>query len=385
MPRGVVIHASSARLRSLIQVFVGLSCALYCCAQSPPLGPPLTTNTQFDVGAGLLTGIVNNELQQALSQTNATLQQQGYGARVSALPMQFWSPYRLPTQYLDKPNQWYVKLPIMIGIQVHVPDWFDRQIYVPLDLNVSCEGWYTGAGKMVITPQLGPASFEGGSWVEDAPGLSLIRDYVNGLVRSNFSLPPAVAQAVPNANCIRLGVSPAQGPNDKFAAILYDKPPRLHRHPVTPLSPTLEVTFVSLKRLVAHAPPNGNVLYSPTEKIVLDIWADYTHRTSDTLTMNENDQVNLSIAPVSFTPPYSDTLVVIANIVQQPTTSEQDSGFDSFSAAMNFSPGTHTVQIPKTYILPPGPVNRKPIIATMPGYALTYSVAFHGRPTLIGH
>ena len=367
-----------------------LWCWLLCVrvfAQSPPLGPPLTTNTQFDVGAGLLTGIVNLQVQQALTQTNTTLQQNGVGARVSALPLQFWSPNRFSTQYRDKPNQWYVDLPVMIGIQVHIPDWFDRQVYVPLDLNVSCENWYTGAGTLLITPVLGPPSFEGGSWIEDAPGLSLVKDYVNNLVRSNFSIPPAVAQAVPNGKCVSLGVSPAQGPNDKFAAVLYDKPKStpVHHHPLpTALTPHINVTFVSLKRLVAHDPTTGNVLYNPTENFVLDIWADYTHRASDTLTMKENDQMNLALEPVTIEPPYSDTLAVIGNITQQTQGTEEDSGFDAFSAAMNYSPGTHTLQIPKTYVLLPNQVHSKPIIATMPGYELTYTVAFQGRPVVIG-
>lgn len=388
MPKTLVQfpHFSSVSMRTGV-------CLLFFCvygwtgifAQSPPLGPPLTTNTQHDIGAGVLTGIINLQVQQALTQANTSLQQAGTSARVSALPLQFWSPNRFSTQYKDKPNQWYVDLPVMIGIQVHIPDWFDRQVYVPLDLNVTCENWYTGAGTLLITPVLGPASFEGGSWVEDAPGLSLIRDYVNNLVRSNFAIAPAVAQAVPNVKCIALGVSPAQGPNDKFAAILYDvaKPVRVHPLP-TALTPNLQVTFGTLKRLVAHDPTSGNVLYQPTENIVLGLWANYTQRQSQTLTMHENDQVNLSIEPVSFRPPYSDTLVVIANIIQQNQGSEEDSGFSAASAAMNYSPGTHTLQIPKTYILQPNQVHTKPIIATMPGYELTYTVASQGRPVLIG-
>ncbi|HEU5399823.1 MAG TPA: hypothetical protein VFU86_00625 [Terriglobales bacterium] len=342
---------------------------------------------KFDVSAGLLTGIVQQQVKATLDATNTSLSNSGHDARVSALPMQFWSPYRLPTQYTNRPNEWYVKLPIMIGIQVHIPHWFDRQVYVPLDLNVSCAGWETGNGVIKIDAVPGPPSFEGGSWIEDAPGLSLIRDAVNDAVRSNFGAAGATSQLVATDKCNALGVLPAQTANDKFAAILFDRPPNRPRRPYTPASLALQssvgVTFVSLKRLPAHD-FHGTVLYQPTEEIVLETYVDFSHQESGTLTMRENDQVNLSVPPVKLKGPLLDPLVVIANINQQNAGYAQDSSWAAWSSSTNFSPGTHTLTIMKSYTMPPGstPATNKPQTVTVPAYELSYTVQYQAPPVL---
>jgi hypothetical protein len=351
-------------------------------AQSPPLGPPEIKVDKYDVSAGVLTGIVQHQIQVTLDATNSNLQSQGQGARVSALPIQFWSPYRLPTQYMNRPNEWYVKLPVIVGIQVHIPNWFDRQVYVPLDLNVSCAGWQTGSGVIQVDAVPGPASFEGGSWVEDAPGLSLIRDAVNNAVQSNFGVPGATTTALALDKCIALGALAGQAAaNDKFGAILFDRPPNTPAgHPIHPtaLQPSLSVTLVSLKRLIAHD-LHGNVLYLPTENIILDTYVDFTHQQSPVLTMHEGDQVNLSLPPASFKGPFLDPLVIIANIDQQSNYIE-DSAFAAWPKSGNFSPGAHTLTITKRYTLPPGshPGQTKPETITVPAYELNYNVNYKG-------
>lgn len=365
-------------------MFLALFLVDSCFAQSPPLGPPDIHVDNYDIGVGLLTGIVTVQVQQSIDATNASLENQKQGARVSALPLQFWTPYRTPTQYTDRPNQWYVTLPVTVGVQVHIPDWFDRQVYVPLNLNVSCEGWYTGSGVIQVDAVAGQPNFEGGSWLEDAPGLSLIRDAVNNAVRSNFNVPPATSTTFSQLKCNALGVLPGQTPTDKLAAIIYGKPPAAGptHHPagVELLEPALTVTFVGLKRLVARDLKN-NILYSATENIVLETYADYTVHASPVLSMRENDQVPLTITPVVFQPPFLDPLVILANI-QQEQTSVEDSAFAIWPKSLNFSPGTHTLTVTKTYTLPPGTFlgQTKPQFNYVPAYELTYTVQYRGSP-----
>lgn len=357
--------------------------------QSPPLGPPLTTVDKTDLSAGVLTGIVNFQVQQVVDKNNASLAAQGKDTRVSALPLQFWSPSMVATQYTNKPNQWIATLPVIIGIQVHVPHWFDRQIFIPLSLNVSCQSWQTGNGTLHVDPQFGPPSFEGGSWIEDAPGLSLIKDAVNSEVQKNFSLPAAMGQIL--NPCVSLGVAATTGPNDKFAAILFDLPPTAAGHHgvdtgiTNALRPQITVNYLSLKRLVAHAPPSGEVLYHPTESITLDTFANFAERVSTTLTLKENDTVSLNIEPAVLSAPLLDQLVVIANINQQTPDNTQDSAFEVHSKDMSYAPGKHTLQITKTYTEPPNSVHDKPLFVKVPAYELTYEVAYRGEPVLTTH
>jgi len=367
---------------------LGLLLAVNAWGPSPPLGPPEIKVDKYDVGAGVLTGIVNQQLKSTLDATNTSLQNQGYDARVSALPMQFWSPYRLPTQYTNRPNKWYVKLPVMLGVQVHIPHWFDRQVYVPLDLNVFCDGWETGSGVIKVDAVPGPPSFEGGSWIENAPGLSLIRDAIDNGIRGSFGVAGATSTALAQAKCNKLGVLPAQTANDKFSAILFDRPANtVGGHHLTTVSaalvPTLEVTFTSLKRLAAHD-LHGTVLYRDAENIMLETYANFSRQQSSTLTMHENDQVNLNLNAVVLKALF-DPLVVIANIDQQDSGYTQDSAFAAWPKSNNFSPGAHTLTIMKKYTLPPGshPGQTKPEIVTVPAYELSYNVKYQGGPLVL--
>lgn len=378
-------------MRVLARAFAGaagLMLAGAVWAQSPPLGPPLITVDKTDLSAGVLTGMVNLQVKQVVDENNASLAAHGKDARVSAGPVQFNSPYIIATQHTNQPNEWMVTLPVMINIHVHVPHWFDRDVFVPLNLNVTCNGWQTGVGNLKVDPQFGPPSFEGGSWVEDAPGLALIKDAVNAQVRSSFNLPAAMSQLL--SPCVSLGVAQGTGPNDKFAAILFDLPPttgggpaRGHLGDVTgALKPHITVAYISLKRLVAHALPGGTVLYQPTENIVLDTYADFTQRVSSALTLKENDVVTLNMPPAVIQPPLFDKLVVIANVNQEGASSIQDSAFDVFPQTANYGPGRHTLQITKTYSQPPGPGHTKPLIVHVPAYELTYDVSYQGVPVI---
>src|SRR5262245_3221616 len=130
---------------------------------SPALGPDTYRSDTKQLGTGLLTGMVKTTAQQIVNDTNAELARQGKSIRVQMLPFKFWSPSRFQTQYTNRPNEWFVKIPTMIGINVDIPVVADRQIYIPLDLNITCDKWFTGSGVVKITAQPGPMSVEGGS------------------------------------------------------------------------------------------------------------------------------------------------------------------------------------------------------------------------------
>lgn len=359
------------RVRILIVSFSVLAAVSAARAQiSPAIGPDSYRSDVKQLGTGILTGMVKSTAEQAVADANTMLKNQGSSIRVQLLPFKFWSPSRFQTQYTNRPNEWYIKIPTMIGINIDIPVVADRQIYYPLDLNITCDKWFTGSGVVKVIAQPGPPSVEGGSIIEDVVH---IRDFIDSQVRSHLPGIAAVTQTIPNSQCVTLGASPSSGTSDPFSFIAWDPPGRRIIGGAVAALPRLEVTFTKLKRLQARG--NGALLYSPTENIRLDLFANMAQLQTPVLTMKEGDEVPLNVRPVVVSP-LLDMLVIVVNANQEPLGSLQDSAFASALKSANYSGGTHTLQIPKHYIIPPGPMNRKPIIATVPAYELTYVVKY---------
>jgi len=324
-----------------------------------------------------LSGIVKTQIAEIVSQANDTIHKQTKKITVEALPLKVYSPMRVATLYTNRPNQYYAKLPMDIAIKVRLPLAADRTIYIPLELNLSCEGWETGKGTVQILAKTGPPSIEGGNIVED---VLRVRDVIDNLIKSKLTLPTGINVSLPNGECITIGPSPSQFVGDPFAFIAYDQPKRLGTIRDLRMAPSVEVTFQKLKRLRARG--NGAILYQTSESIIVDTYANFVRHQSPTLTMREDDEVTLNMPPSTVKTSGSDLLVIIANILQQPTSQPEDSAFSASSRTANFSPGTHTLQITKVYIEPPGPGHNKPLQIRVPAYELTYSVRVTNPPTL---
>jgi hypothetical protein len=279
---------------------------------------------------------------------------------------------RVATQFTNRPNEYYVQLPMEIAIKVKLPVTSDRTIYIGLALNLSCEGWQNGTGKIQILAKTDPPVIEGGNIVED---VIRVRDIIDGLIKSQITLPGAINFSLPNAACITIGASPSQSVGDPFAFISYDSPSKLGQIRNLSALPKATVTFDGLKRLRARG-QGGSVLYQETENIMLETYANFVTRQSDVLTMKEGDETALKFEPSIVEMSGRELLVVIANIRSMPTGQPEDSAFAAAARAANFSPGTHTLQINKVYTEPPGPGHTKPLQIRVPAYELTYTVHY---------
>ena len=342
---------------------------------APPLGPSSYRSDKIQVGVGVLTSIVKGQVGDIVVQANTMIQQQTNKVSVEALPLQVFSPMRVATQYTNRPNQYYIKLPITIPIKVKIDFTSDRMIYIPLDVNVSCEGWETGQGKVQILAKPGPPNVEGGNIVED---VIRVRDFINNQIKNNLSVPGAIPVPLPNGACVTIGASPGKYVGDPFAYIAYDPPSRFGPIRTDLVGSNVIVTFQRLKRLRARG--LGAVLYQPTETILLEAYANFATHQSAVLTMHEDDEVNLDRMVLKATG--LESLVVIANIRQEPTGQPEDSAFVASSRTANYSPGTHTLQITKVFIEPPGPGHNKPLQVRVPAYELTYTVVYASGPAL---
>jgi len=354
-----------AAIAAVFQLLVAVS-SFAQPAPPPALGPSTYRSDKNQIGVGVVTSVVKGQIAEIVKNANTMIHQQTSTVTVEALPIKVFSPMRVATLFTNRPNEYYVKLPMSISIKVKIDVAADRTIYIPLDLNVSCDGWETGNGKVQVVAKPGPPSVEGGSIIED---VLHVRDFIDNQIKSRIIVPGAMPFLLGNNACVTIGASPSQSVGDPFAFIAWDPPARFG--PIRDLTPGLTVTLQRLKRLQARG--LGAVLYQPSETILLETYANFAVRQSAVLTMHEGDEVNLG--PIVLKPASYESLVVLANIRQEPTGQPEDSAFVTSSRAANYSPGTHTLQITKVYVQPPGPGHTKPLQVRVPAYELTYTVA----------
>jgi hypothetical protein len=339
---------------------------------SPPIGPATYRSDQKQIGIGVITSLVKGKVAEIIKNANDAIRARTESVKVELREVRVNKPSRVGTQYTNRPNQWFVKVPMNIHLEVVIPASSNRQIYIPLDINISCDNWHTGRGALRLIAQPGPISVEGGNIIEE---VLRVKDFVDSQVKNN--LPRlSIIDATPGnpPPCSTIGTSPGDPPDYRFGFIAHDAPIR-----VSPLGdaravPTVEVTFQKLKRLRARG--RGAVLYKPTEEITLETYANYSVRQSAVLTMSEDDEVNLGFPPFILKAAGLETLVIIANVNQKPLDQPQDSAFNAWPRSMNFSPGTHTLQITKVYVEPRGPGRPRPMFIRVPAYELTYNVRY---------
>src|SRR5688572_19753508 len=142
------------------------SVAAFAHQAPPPLGPATYRSAITQLGVGLLSGFVKTKVAEIVTDANKNISQQTKRATVEAMPLNVFSPRRVATLHTNRPNQFYVKLPMIISLRVKIPITTDRIISIPFALNLSCEGWQTGSGTVQIVGQTGPPSIEGGNIIE---------------------------------------------------------------------------------------------------------------------------------------------------------------------------------------------------------------------------
>jgi hypothetical protein len=212
-------------LRSLVLLGVVAAAVAIVHGQPPPISPDSYRQDKTDIGVGILRNFVKAQIDQVITNTNAQLAQRGTGLSVSLInnTVGFHNPFRLATESPDRPNQYYVKFPMNFGINISIPHLSDRQIYYPLDLNITCDGLQNGNGVVRITAVRGPPDLEGRNFLED---LVFARDYIDGQVRSHLPTINSVSQTLPNSRCVTIGASPTGGTTDPNDSLLGMNPAR---------------------------------------------------------------------------------------------------------------------------------------------------------------
>lgn len=359
----------AAWLRALAAT-VGLSAMPVHSAVPPPLGPTATVNTSNTPSFSIevLRLFVRGRAQEIVDKTNADFSAQGKSARVSVANVTAWSPYRTATQHVDRPNQYIARARFGISLNVNIPWWGDRTIYIPLNIDASCEGWHRSAGQLRFISVPGPASIEGGNFIEE---ILQVRDLITARVRDGLT-PPSSTELPFSGSCATIGVF--DDANGNFDAIIWSAPrPALHRH--TALQRRIEVTPLALRRLAATRIDTGSPVGDPIENVTLQTYANFHAAETPQMALRDNDQIVLNLPAMVLQGEPTTTLVVIGNL-RDTALRTTGTAFRVTTQNANYSPGTHTLQINTEYWVLPLPPLRKPLKITVPTYELTYEVKY---------
>lgn len=356
----------------------------------PAQGPPLVTaDNAPSYPVYSLKNLVNQSIQKAIDTVNADIARKAGSTHVSAhvsFTSTMYEPSLNSTTKPDAPNETVVGIPFMIqytvsDIKYYGIPYFSRNIFQDLNIQVSCEGWYTPNGKVSVIAQAQPPFLDGASFGEQALNFFMANTLTN-LVNQKLSaaLPAGFSQFIATPfKCNYLGLDPGTAPAYNDGAIKYDyKKPR---SPVTVASALNQATIQvkSIKRLRARSVSDPNTpLYKPSENIQLSFYADQAHQTASITGIAENETRTLNLPVITLPKPgNNDLLVLIANIVQLPEYNT-DTRFYVYDRNARFGNGTQEIIIQKSYWQPPmrlpGGQTTKPIEVKVDAYDLTVDV-----------
>lgn len=324
-------------------------------AQPPAQGPAAPTQNAFAFQHSGVTNILSNAVNQAISTASKNL------PSYVSLNWSYdtWSPSLFQTQYLDRPNEFYVKMPYILSYTASVPG-LGVTITQGLDVDVYCEGWQTGKGTLTIREVLYPAYFDQDQFSIPAQILQ-IPSLIDPLVESALAqFPGGTSTTNTGQACYSLGAA--------GDAYLVDLSP-IHRiTAVTSLQPEISVRVLQVSRSTSPA-------YEPLEKPSLSVWAGFSEMHLDLPPMVAGQTFVPTTNAVVQTPvpPSGGQLVLIADITYSDLTQE-DSTFAVFGQSSNFGNGTQKLTTQKSWMMPAQNGN-KPYKVSVNGYDVTLQIS----------
>ncbi|MBI4908207.1 MAG: hypothetical protein HY820_31565 [Acidobacteria bacterium] len=363
-------------------------------AQPPAQGPAPASSNANDLGVDLITAVVRNKVKETVATTNANLATNPSYRAVLSPSQQHSLPYMRLSTYLDRPNQFYANVPYHItykvtGIKakiagVWVPYPFSRTLSQTINVQTTCEGWYTGKGTLALTALIERPYLEGDhSFIEDAIGfllMNFIPDYVDSQIRGALSgMTGAVIPSSVPLPCATLGVA-TTAMGFSFDSIRFDPPNALQVN--TAFLPKITVRVVQVKRLTVHK-LTGEVVGDVVETPELEFWAGHSVTGLQMASMVEGQTWFPSVASSVPTPVPSGTglLVLIGNLLYNGGIRE-DNSYATYSKATNYGNGTQTFNVMKTWFDPPLLPGGKPVKRTAPGYQITVQISVPTTLTL---
>jgi len=135
---------------------------------SPPLGPPPPTAPVNDIGINfLITNQMRSQIDQIVEQANASAAQQtSVRAKIKVESFKTFGAGLSATQYTDRPNHRFVRIPYMVGYKVYdvkknvggawIPTTVTRSLSQSIGIHLFCDTWETGNGAIKLQTDIQP-------------------------------------------------------------------------------------------------------------------------------------------------------------------------------------------------------------------------------------
>lgn len=361
----------------------------------PPLGPPAPTDPKKDMSIyGFLTPLVKGHVGKALTDVNALIAKRtDIRAQISLRDFKVWSPWLDATQYADRPNERFVRVPYLMMFHAHniqkntsggwvgVPG--ERDISQAIDMLTFCNNWQTGQGRLKVVSNIQRPYLEDNQGaLEEVVNFfvnNTLTSYIDNEVRKQLTQPPDISVDL-LGQCDALGAYAGLTTDPTDDIVQYSYHQKLTKVAGIAAATGLEqitIKLLSLKRLAAHN-LQGAVLYQPVEAPALEFYANYQHAYAPLSPLQEGQQLTLNVPPLMLNRPEgSNLLVLISNIIQNVSIGSQptDSAFRVFDKATNFGNGIQTIRIQKPYWVQGNPMTGgKPSKVYVDAYELTLQV-----------
>lgn len=336
------------------------STALFGQGYPPAQGPPLPPNPPLDFATSVIINFVKNEIQTTLDTVNAQIARDADASGIQAhvsYSLKTFAPGMSTTTYPNRPNQNVVRIAFMVtydvtGIRYHGIPYFSRTMGQSIEMLVACNNWFTDQGALTAFTHADRPYLGGNSFAEEALNFFIahtLSDLVDSKLRARLPNGSNSLSLLGNSPCNCLGVTPGTAPNYTDGAVTFKK---VNRPLPVETAMGASVTVASIKRLSARV--NGAPFYKEVEDIQLEFYVNQTLQVAQLTGMREGETRALSLPTVNLPRPGpNSTIVLIANIEQQPLLSPTDTRFAVYKRNVNFGNGTQQLVVTKTYWEPP--------------------------------
>jgi hypothetical protein len=349
----------------------------------PAQGPPAVSGEPHSfVPTFLIINALKLNIQVAVDTANARIDRETIlDIKISSFELKALKPYLTETKFTDRPNERIVRFPFQVDYTLHLPAIPNRHIYQDIDVFFYCKDWFSDSGYLKIVadvarPFLGDASIP--EEVLSAILLNKLTTWIDNQIKSN--LPPAkklIVSVIAGGPCSCLSVDPGPGPLYNSGEIDYQYKPAA---PVSPIiAKTVSVSVKRIKRLECSR-PNGNILYSESENVYLEFFANQTARAFWLDNFREGEERALPENKIVVNKPGNgEYLILLAGI--KINNFEKDGRFLKYGKHAHYGNGTRKLILKKSYWftpphLPGGPTP-KPVQVWMNAYELTVEVDSH--------
>lgn len=379
------IRVLSINLAVVLLLLLGWDATSNAQSFPPAQGPDAPGPNASSLPAAVITGMVKAKVEEALAKINADLAEREDVRAKLAYSFTEYQPRIVSTQYEDRPNQRYVKIPYIFTYTVYdmqkhtAVGWigypWTRKISQSIDINISCNGWFTRFGQLAVSGDIDPPYLEAGHSISEQAVWAFVNgwlpDHIDSQIRQLLrNMNTSFTSTGLNLPCNRLGVATvSQG--FPFNSIEYSV--NRFGHFDIPLPDDITVRVLKIKRLRARA--NGQPLYHDTEDITVDFYVNQQPGTLGTFTMNEEQEAPITNSSIRLhRPGQNGNLILIFNVRQNDNPFTVDSDFQVYTSATNFGRGVRTIQVFKSYWQPPRPPLNKPLKVQIAAYEITYEI-----------